>query len=141
MKGQSQLFSSESDEWRTPADLFDKLNDKFSFDCDVAATNENALCSTWYTKENNGLINTWGKRNWCNPPYSQIKDWVFKAHQEAIDGNLTVMLIPARTCTTWFHEIIYKRYHVEFIRGRLKFSDSKNSAPFPSMLVYFGISA
>lgn len=49
------------------------------------------------------------------------------------------MLIPARTDTIWFHRFLYKKPNVDirFLKGRLKFSGSKNSAPFPSMIVIF----
>ena len=50
---------------------------------------------------------------------------------------LIVMLLPARTDTRWFHEFIYKKAKIRFVRGRLKFGDGKNSAPFPSMVVIF----
>ena len=141
MKGKAALFSSDSDEWRTPKDLFNELNKKFKFECDVAATNDNRLCEWHYSKLNNGLENNWHTSNWCNPPYSQLAKWIAKADLEAEKGNLTVMLIPARTDTKAFHAHIYKKWHVQFLKGRLKFSDSKNSAPFPSMLVYFGVPA
>lgn len=141
MKGQEQLFSSKSDEWATPQDFFNQIDRKFGFLCDVCATEENAKCDIYFDKDQDGLKEDWLQRNWCNPPYSNIVDWVFKAHTEALNGNLTVMLIPSRTDTRWFHDVIYKKYQIEFIRGRLKFGDSKNSAPFPSMLVYFGIAA
>jgi phage N-6-adenine-methyltransferase len=141
MKGQSALFSSKSDEWSTPKDLFEKLNRKFGFLMDVAASHENALCDFYYTKDENTLIKNWESRNFCNPPYSNILAFVEKAHQEALDGKLTVMLIPARTDTRWFHNFIKGNWHVEYLKGRLKFGDSKNSAPFPSMIVYFGIAA
>ena len=142
MKGQETLFSSKSDEWATPKDFFEMLNDKHDFLCDLAASDENHLLPIYFTKENSAFDNLWFQRNWCNPPYSNIKDWVFEAHKKAVHYDMfTLMLIPARTDTRWFHEVIYKKWHVEFIKGRLKFGDSKNSAPFPSMLVYFGIPA
>lgn len=69
-----------------------------------------------------------------------IKDWVKKCSEESLKPNTTVvMLIPARTDTSYFHDYIYQKPNVEirFIRGRLKFGDGKNSAPFPSMVVIF----
>lgn len=143
MKGQSTLFSSESDEWRTPRELFKRLDWKFSFVCDLAASEENALCKNFYTKEKSALdlTNDWYARNFLNPPYSCIEPFAQRANAEAVIGNLTIMLVPARTDTRWFHLFVNNKWHVEFLRGRLRFSDSKNSAPFPSMLVYFGITA
>ena len=79
-----------------------------------------------------------GYRVFCNPPYSNIAEWVKKCYEESKkDGTLVVMLIPARTDTKYFHDYILHRAEVRFIKGRLKFGDSKNSAPFPSMIVIF----
>jgi len=81
------------------------------------------------------------ERVFCNPPYGRsIGLWVRKASQISGDG-FVVMLLPARTDTKWFHDYIYNKYDVriEFLKGRLKFGDGINSAPFPSMLVYFNI--
>lgn len=82
-----------------------------------------------------------GQTVFCNPPYGKaIKDWVKKCSQESKKPNtMVVMLIPARTDTSYFHDYIYQKPNVEirFIRGRLKFGDGKNSAPFPSMVVIF----
>lgn len=76
-----------------------------------------------------------------NPPYGrEIIKWVRKAHIEVSTGRCKVVaLLPARTDTKWFHELILAKYEIEFIKGRLKFSDSKNSAPFPSMIVVFEV--
>ena len=139
MKGANVVFSSKSDEWATPQDVFDELNQEFHFTLDPCATKENAKCETFYTKEDNGLLKPWGgQRVFVNPPYSRIGEWVFKAHREAQNDNtVVVMLIPARTDTRWFHDYIYHRAEVRFIKGRLKFGDAKNSAPFPSMIVIF----
>lgn len=52
-------------------------------------------------------------------------------------GGTVVMLLPARTDTKWFHEYIYNKAEIRFIKGRLKFGNSKNAAPFPSMIVVF----
>jgi len=74
----------------------------------------------------------------CNPPYSKISEWVEKAYREAKeDHTLIVLLIPARTDTRYFHNFIYQRAEIRFVKGRLKFGDSSNSAPFPSMIVIF----
>ena len=79
-----------------------------------------------------------GWRVFCNPPYSNISEWVRKCYYESQkDGTLVVMLIPARTDTRYFHDYILNRSEVRFIKGRLKFGDSKHNAPFPSMVVIF----
>lgn len=133
------LFSSNSDEWATPQNLFDEMNNEFNFDLDVCATDENHKCPEYYTKEQDGLSKNWGgRRVWLNPPYSQIDKWVEKAFRETRNDNtLVVMLIPSRTDTRYFHNYIYQRTEIRFVKGRLKFGDSKGSAPFPSMIVVF----
>jgi phage N-6-adenine-methyltransferase len=135
------MFSSKTDLWSTPQDFFDKLNEEFNFTLDPCANSENTKCKKHYTKEQNGLIQDWGGEIvFCNPPYGRvIKDWVKKCYEESKKPNTTVvMLIPARTDTIYFHQYIYKKVkEIRFIKGRLKFGDSKNSAPFPSMLVIF----
>ena len=121
------------------ARFFDKLNDEFHFDIDVCANETNHKCDTYYTKEQNGLAQEWKGICWCNPPYGrEIGKWVEKAYRSAMTGDaLVVMLLPARTDTRWFHDYIYDKAQIRFVRGRLKFGDSKNSAPFPSMIVVF----
>lgn len=135
-------FSSKTEEWATPQSFFDELNKefKFKFNLDPCATEENAKCAKFYTKETDGLKQSWGGyKVFCNPPYGRVlKQWVKKAHEESQKPRTTiVMLIPARTDTSYFHEYIYNKAEIRFIKGRLKFGDSKNSAPFPSMIVIF----
>lgn len=135
------MFSSKTDEWSTPQDFFNELNKEFNFTLDPCATPENAKCEKYYTKEDDGLKQDWsGETVFCNPPYGRaIKDWVKKCYAESKKPNTTVvMLIPARTDTSYFHDYIYhKAKEIRFIRGRLKFGNAKNSAPFPSMVVIF----
>ena len=134
------MFSSKTDLWSTPNDFFDKLNDEFHFTLDPCSTHENAKCYKHFTEEENGLLQDWGNEVvFCNPPYGrQIKDWVKKAYEESQKDNTNVvMLIPARTDTIYFHEYIYHKAEIRFIKGRLKFGNAKNSAPFPSMVVIF----
>ena len=135
------MFSSKTDLWSTPWDFFEKLNDEFHFTLDPCSTHENAKCYKHFTIEEDGLLQDWGNEVvFCNPPYGrQIKDWVKKAYDESQKDNTTVvMLIPARTDTIYFHEYIYHKAEIRFIKGRLKFGDAKNAAPFPSMVVIFG---
>lgn len=132
------LYSSQKTEWETPQDLFDKLNAEFHFTLDVCATAENTKCSRFYDKTSDGLKQFWGADTvWCNPPYGrEIGKWVKRAFDTHwVNDNTVVMLLPARTDTKWFHRYIYGKAEIRFIKGRLKFSGSKNSAPFPSMIV------
>lgn len=132
-------FSHESDEWATPQALFDELDNEFHFDLDACATDENHKCVEYYTKEDDGLKFSWGgRRVFVNPPYSEVCKWVEKAFYETKQENtLVVVLIPSRTDTKYFHDYIYNRSEIRFVKGRLKFGDSKLGAPFPSMIVIF----
>ena len=134
------MFSSKTDQWATPQDFFDKLNEEFKFTLDPCADALNHKCEKYFTKEQNGLHQNWeGETVFCNPPYGRETGiWVKKCHDEAQKENtVCVMLIPARTDTRWFHEFIYDQAEIRFVKGRLKFGDGKNSAPFPSMVVIF----
>ena len=134
------MFSSATDLWATPIDFYNELDAEFHFDLDPCATHDNAKCAKYYTKETDGLKQDWGGHTvFCNPPYGRvIGDWVKKAYEESQKQNTTVvLLIPARTDTKYFHDYIYHKAEIRFLRGRLKFGDAKNSAPFPSMVVIF----
>ena len=98
-------YSSKSDEWETPDELFDDLNEEFEFDLDVCANKRNAKCKLYYTEEDNALVLPWDGVSYMNPPYGRnIKAWVEKARSEALKGNTVVCLLPARTDTKWWHE-------------------------------------
>ena len=126
--------------WATPQWLFDKLNEEFGFDLDPCATAENAKCEKYFTKEDDGLMQDWGGHSvFCNPPYGrEISKWVKKCYEESLKPDTTVvLLIFSRTDTAYFHDYIYHKAELRFIRGRLRFNDEKNAAPFPSMLVIY----
>lgn len=134
------MFSSATDQWATPQDFFDRLDSEFNFTLDPCADTSNHKCDTYFTKEDDGLQQSWkGHTVFCNPPYGKvIKDWVKKSYEESRDKATTVvMLIPARTDTAYFHDFIYGKAEIRFIRGRLKFNNAKHAAPFPSMVVVF----
>lgn len=131
------MFSSKTDDWETPQDLFDKLNQEFEFNLDVCATRENRKCRNFYAKELDGLKQDWHGVCWMNPPYGrEIGKWIKKAYEESLTGSTVVCLLPSRTDTKWWHDYCM-RGEVRFIKGRLKFGNSKNSAPFPSAIVIF----
>jgi len=134
MKGRKQLFSTGKDDWTTPQDRWDEWNREYEFDTDAAASAENTKCVRFYT---DALSHDWSGRVWCNPPYSMNAQFVNHASEQRNNCSIIVMLLPARTDTRWFHDYVYGKAEIEFIKGRLKFGDSKNSAPFPSMLVIF----
>lgn len=144
------MFSSNNNCWCTPREFFDELNKEFNFTLDPCCTEKSALCEKYFTPEDDGLKQNWG--GYCafvNPPYGrEIGKWVKKCYEEWIYKNVTsVMLIPSRTDTRWFHDYIYNKAEIRFIKGRLKFIDldfkgkeedrKLSPAPFPSMLVIY----
>lgn len=140
----SALLSSKKLDWCTPQAFFDKLNEEFSFVLDAAETDKTAKCTQYFTPETDGLSSPWNVAGavFCNPPYGrEIGKWVRKAYEEAQLGTTIVLLIPARTDTTYFHDYIYGKAEIRFVRGRLKFTDDDGNAadpaPFPSMVVVY----
>ena|SRR3990167_1406259 len=118
------LISSNKQDWITPPDLLNELHQEFNFDFDPCPQNPDF----------DGLAIEWGTINFVNPPYSKNKLWVKKGFEEYQKGKTIVFLIPARTDTSYFHDFLYGKAELRFLRGRIKFSNSKHSAPFPSML-------
>jgi phage N-6-adenine-methyltransferase len=136
----SALYSSRTEEWPTPQDFFEALDQEFNFTLDPCATRHNAKCRTFFTKETDGLKKEWGShRVFCNPPYGrQMSAWARKCFEASQSGATVVMLAHARTDTRWFHDWVYGKAHeIRFIKGRLKFGGSRNSAPFPSLVAVY----
>tara|TARA_R110002126_G_scaffold288905_1_gene443197 strand:- start:324 stop:794 length:471 start_codon:yes stop_codon:yes gene_type:complete len=139
VKMASYMPQAITDQWATPQSLFNEWNSKYNFDLDPAASSSNHKCDNWYGLDHpdpnrrDGLAATWEANYvWLNPPYGRpIAEWTKKAYESNL---LTVLLLPVRTDTKWFHDYC-KQFEITFIKGRLKFGDSKNSAPFPSMVV------
>ena len=133
------LFSSRTEEWATPQYVFDELNAEFDFQLDVCATEGNRKCERYYDKPTNGLIQEWSPyRCFMNPPYGkEIEMWMRKAYDESKRGATVVCLVHARTDTKWWHKYAMKASEIRFIKGRLRFGDGKQSAPFPSCVVVF----
>ena len=134
------LYTSDSAEWSTPQDFFDRLNAEFHFTLDPCSTDQNAKCAKHYTKEQDGLSQDWGRETvFCNPPYGGgIAAWCKKCYEHSLNGGIAVMLVHARTDTGWFHDWVYGKAEIRFVRGRLRFGGSKWNAPFPSMVVIYG---
>lgn len=143
------LLSTGKDDWETPKDFYEKLDDDFHFTLDPCCTHESAKCERHYTKDDDGLSKDWsGEIVFCNPPYSKKGNqdaWVKKCYTESLKPNTTVVaLLPARTDTNRFHDYILGKAEIRFIRGRLVFEvDGKpligkngkpQPAPFPSMI-------
>ena len=134
------MFSSKSNEWATPQPFFNKLDQKFNFTLDPCATKTTAKCKKFYTSKEDGLSKSWqGETVFVNPPYGRgIDKWIEKGYNTSMDGKAkVVMLIPARTDTKYWHNYVMRASEVYFVKGRLKFGDSTNSAPFPSAIVVF----
>lgn len=135
-------FESAKQDWETPLDLFNKMNDEFHFTLDAAASDANKKVNKFFSKEDNGLSKDWSNETvWLNPPYgdgkSRLIDWIKKSESERYNGATTVMLIPARTNTNWFHDICLKHGEVRFVRGRPKFGDADHGLPQPLCFVIF----
>ncbi len=132
-------FSSKNNEWTTPQELFDTLNIEFGFTLDPCCTNESAKCDKYYTIDDDGLSKDWSKDIvFMNPPYGrEIPKWIEKAYNEALMGAVVVCLIPSRTDTKYWHNFIFPYADIRFLKGRLKFGESNNYAPFPSAVVIF----
>lgn len=151
------MFSKATDEWETPQAFFDALENEFCFGVDAAAVEGNKKCGMYLGPDQpfyflrDALSVDWSLGTaglcpiWLNPPYSQCREFIGKAAQEARKGCTVVCLVPARTDTRWFHEHVYDAeanaflpgVEVRFLKGRLKFGASQNSAPFPSMVIIF----
>jgi phage N-6-adenine-methyltransferase len=130
----------QSVEWSTPSDFFAKMDAEFHFTLDAAATSENAKCPKFFTREQDGLKQAWGQESvWLDPPYGRVlRHWIGKAHHSAQQGATAVCLVPARTGTSWWHEVVIPHAaEIRLLRGRLKFGGANNSAPFDSAIVVF----
>jgi len=137
-------FSSKDQTWETPREFFNKLDEEFGFTLDPCCSEATAKCDKYFTESDNGLVQDWSNDVvFMNPPYGrEIKQWIKKAYDESQKGATVVCLVPARTDTAYWHDIIFKAKSendctIRFLRGRLKFGGSKNSAPFPSAVVVF----
>lgn len=138
------LFSSAKQDWETPQGLFDRLDNEFHFGVDVCANKTNAKVPQRYydlSRGQDGLQLPWSPSPaWCNPPYGrEVGQWVAKAAEERSQGRISVLLLPARTDTKWFHSLIWRLpgREIRFLRGRVRFVRAPHPAPFPSMIVIF----
>jgi hypothetical protein len=123
------LFSSATDRWATPGDVYAALDREFRFDLDPCPLDGD-------TDGLSPLFCQWkGRRVFCNPPYGRgLGEWLLRG----TEADIAVFLIPARTDTKWFHEVVLPRAsEIRFLKKRLRFGGSTNNAPFPSMVVVF----
>ncbi len=116
---------------KTPTGFYNQLNEEFHFNFDPCPLNSTI----------NGLEIAWGRYCYINPPYGKaIRSWLEKAlfEIEMKHTKLAVFLLPSYTDVKWFHEIVLPHAHeIRFIKGRLKFGEHNNAAPFANMLVIF----
>ena len=141
------LFSSDKMDWGTPQEFFDKLNSIHNFNLDPCASADTAKCERYYTESDNGLEKDWSEgatadspvSAFVNPPYgTSIKYWIKKSYLESRKPyTKVVMLVPARTDTSYWHEYCMKADKIHFVKGRLKFGGATAGAPFPSAVVIF----
>lgn len=136
------MKTSKRDDWETPSEIFDPLNQEFSFNLDPCASSQNAKCPRYFTPVEDGLRQTWaGETVFMNPPYGRvIGKWVRKAWEEWQKGATVVCLLPARVDTAWFHDYIFGQAEIRFIRGRVYFRQNGGEvdrAPFPSMIAVY----
>ena len=121
-------YSSQRTNWKTPKAVYQTLDAEFQFDHDPCPPKHKV----------DGLKSEWGGCNYVNPPYGrELPMWIEKGYSEWKKGKTVVFLIPSRTDTRWWHDYCMKATEIRFIKGRLKFDDQKNSAPFPSAIVIF----
>lgn len=138
-------LTSKKDDWETPKELYEELNREFHFTLDAASSDQNHKAEKYYTQLDDGLAQNWaGEVVWCNPPYGRLETarWVAKAYHECEEhGATVVMLLASRTDTRWFHDYIYGKQEIRFVKGRLRFEQngepSKQCATFASMIVIF----
>ena len=112
-----KIHINNDDNYATPPEFYNKLNNRFNFDFDPCPYNESVI-------EKDGLKIEWGNSNFINPPYSQkLKEaFVKKGIEEMKKGKLCVFLLPVSTSTKLFHDYIRPNATlIEFIRGRIKF--------------------
>lgn len=142
--------SSEHHSWETPPEVFAPLDSEFRFTLDVCATNGASRCEAWFTPDQDGLAQDWGReRCWLNPPYGRdVGKWIAKASRAAAAGALVVALVYARTDTRWWHDYVWDAechapragVEVRFLKGRVWFlRDGRRAAPAtaPSVVVIF----
>ena len=135
------MTSSARVDWETPAQLYAFLDREFHFTLDVAASIDSAKCERFFTPESSALLQDWviqsgGGACWMNPPYGRkIGEWIRKAVEEWKRGATVVILVPARTDTSWWHDYCMLG-EIRFLRGRLRFDNGRRGrCPFPSAIV------
>ena len=136
------LHSSDDLSWRTPRSFFDALDKEFLFDLDAAASAANALCSTYFSTQDDALAQDWSSYQsiWCNPPYGrELHRWLKKAYIESRKGPTVVMRVMASTETRWWRDYAWRADEIRLVQGRVKFirasGDVAGAAPKGSAVI------
>ena len=135
MEKKPYINKSKSDKWQTPPEIYNPLNEEFKFNFDPSPID-------WKEGDKDGLKIEQGSSTFCNPPYSNVSEWIEKAYNEHKKGKTIVMLINAITDTIAFHKYIYNQAEIRFIKGRVKFinplePNKRQPSPKASMIVIF----
>lgn len=133
------LRGSGADDWETPDPFFAVLDREFHFTLDAAASEGNAKCSPYFTRDDDGLARDWGTETvWLNPPYGrETGHWIRKAWEASQLGATVVSLIPVSSDTGWWHRYVMQASEIRFVEGRIRFSGSRVNAPFPCAVAVF----
>lgn len=137
------MFTSDADDWTTPDAFYRLLDSEFRFTLDPCCYAHTAKCPEYFTKEDDGLRQEWRGRVFMNPPYGRaIGTWVRKAYDAAqTTADVVVCLIPARTCSKWWHDYCMRAAEVRLVCGRLRFGGQQpekgHNAPFPNAVIVF----
>jgi phage N-6-adenine-methyltransferase len=117
-------MTSKNNEWETPDEIFKTINTYVDFRIDVCATKENAKLKKYWTKENDGLKQSWdGLVCWCNPPYDNITPWI----EKALTAELCAVLVPTRTDQQWWHLAVRHCAYIDFFIGRVHFLNTQKT--------------
>lgn len=117
---------ARKDDWRTPPELYARLNAEFNFTLDAACETHNQLAPMGICADRgeDALLLPWavfGGAVWCNPPYSRIRPWLEQALR-ASRSVPVVLLIPADPSTRWWLECVaHEASEVRFLVGRVRF--------------------
>jgi len=135
----NNAFKSKSEEYETPKEIFEPLQKEFNLQLDVCASSSNYKLDNYFTKEDDALTKDWHKYGnfWMNPPFGrELKKWVQKAYEESTKGVTGVSILPVRSNTNWWHELIIGvGAEVRFLKGRVKFNDCIKGAWLPFAIV------
>lgn len=139
-RAQRIYHESKRHDWETPWHVFDPYNDEFGFTLDVCAAVHTRKCARFFSPDDNGLVQDWGREIcWMNPPYGDaLEAWMEKAYLSSLAGATVVALVPSRTGTRWWHAwVLGHATEVRLRKGRITFVGAKDPAGFASVAVIY----